>query len=384
MAQEHSAKLITHYLMSGGFVMYHRALAHAVGDHSAGLLLSQFWGWTTTESVKERDGWFYKTQAEINQETAMTRREQETARRKLRELGLLDEQMRGQPAKLWFRLNVDALMDLLQERAEEVFQTQNSQDGGKRHPSMAESANLDWRKAPDKVGGKRPTMHGGNRHTTKKQTKKQATTAGKAVVEVEPAAAVQDASLFSGVIDELLSVGFDTDAARQIAQHPNATLENVRRQVEAMQKRKASKNWHGLLRRAIEGGYGVPVDQAQREKADQDEKRRHREAQEAARKAQEEAETARKEGELRLTLSRLERSEPEAFSAFLDFVADEREKELSRPIAKQSSTFRAAIERAYTEESKKLDLFEKFLLIRSNGQTSSAPAISREGVSPQP
>lgn len=109
----YDARLITNQLIGAGHVVFLRAVAHAVGSHSAGLLLSQFWSWTTT-MPKERDGWFWKTQQEIYAECVMTRREQETAGRRLVELGLIEEDRRGIPAKLWFRVDVDAVLALLE------------------------------------------------------------------------------------------------------------------------------------------------------------------------------------------------------------------------------------------------------------------------------
>ena len=114
MSDRTDSEAIVSYLLGGGVVAYQRALARAVGSHSAGLLLSQFWYWSE-KLPEERDGWFYKTQDEIYDETVMTRWEQETARRKLRELGILEEAKRGVPAKLWFRIEeeADAPTDIL-------------------------------------------------------------------------------------------------------------------------------------------------------------------------------------------------------------------------------------------------------------------------------
>ena len=48
------------------------------------------------------------------QETGLTRWEQETARRALRQAGLLEEWRVGMPAKLWFRVCPDAILRALQ------------------------------------------------------------------------------------------------------------------------------------------------------------------------------------------------------------------------------------------------------------------------------
>ena len=61
-----------------------------------------------TRQQPERDGWFWKTAAEWQRETGLSRREQDSARRILRALGLLEEQRRGMPARRWFRLDLAA------------------------------------------------------------------------------------------------------------------------------------------------------------------------------------------------------------------------------------------------------------------------------------
>ncbi|PRW43041.1 hypothetical protein CSC04_3741 [Enterobacter roggenkampii] len=57
--------------------------------------------------------WFYKTQADLEEETGLTRYEQEGARKKLVSCGVLEEAKRGIPAKLYFRVNQERLEELL-------------------------------------------------------------------------------------------------------------------------------------------------------------------------------------------------------------------------------------------------------------------------------
>jgi len=87
-------------------------LVQATGSLPAGYLLSYLWGWTNS-LPPEREGWFYKTMVEMYAETGMSRSEQETGRKRLRELGLLEEEKRGIPMKIWYRLDKDALAELL-------------------------------------------------------------------------------------------------------------------------------------------------------------------------------------------------------------------------------------------------------------------------------
>jgi hypothetical protein len=115
-------------------IAYHPVIAKALKSVTAGVFLSQFLYWTPR--TKDPHGWIYKTQADIYEETSLTRREQETARRILRDKGVLEEKKAGVPCRLYFRVNKDALVTLL---GEEVTDPPLPQDGGNGHPSMAET-----------------------------------------------------------------------------------------------------------------------------------------------------------------------------------------------------------------------------------------------------
>lgn len=103
-------------------IAFWRTFAEIAGGAVPGLLLSQMYYWSKNSISIERGGWFYNSRDKWTQETGITRREQETARRKLRELGLLEEKMAGIPCKLYFRLNIAKLR-------EEVARVQQTNDG---------------------------------------------------------------------------------------------------------------------------------------------------------------------------------------------------------------------------------------------------------------
>ena len=155
----------------------HRVFCKIAGGLPAGVMLSQAYYWC---DKGEDPDWFWKTQAEWQEETMLTRREQETARRDLRQLRtpagapVWEEERRGQPPRLYFRLNLDALMEVI-----ESFQY-----GGKRHSSMAENAILEWRKAPIRNGGKRQSILYSTKNTT------ETTTGGAVAPAPEPPAPV--------------------------------------------------------------------------------------------------------------------------------------------------------------------------------------------------
>jgi hypothetical protein len=77
------------------------------GSVNAGVMLSQAFYWSSR--TKDPNGWFYKTQAEWEEETCLSRREQETARRLMRDGGYWEEKLIGIPAQLYYRLNLSAL-----------------------------------------------------------------------------------------------------------------------------------------------------------------------------------------------------------------------------------------------------------------------------------
>jgi hypothetical protein len=94
-------------------IAFHRIFATLAGSATAGLMLSQAFYWS--RRTKDSGGWFYKTQAEWEEETALGRSEQETARKRLRRTSFWQEKRCGLPAKLYFRIDLAEL-----ERA--VFQ----------------------------------------------------------------------------------------------------------------------------------------------------------------------------------------------------------------------------------------------------------------------
>lgn len=99
-------------------IAFHRVYATISGGITSGLMLSQgmYWSSRTTDP----EGWFYKTAEEWEEETALSRREQETARIRLRNTGFWEEKLRGVPAKLHYRIDQNKLFSSLAENAKQV------------------------------------------------------------------------------------------------------------------------------------------------------------------------------------------------------------------------------------------------------------------------
>ncbi|APM30486.1 TPA: replication protein RepO [Klebsiella pneumoniae] len=77
---------------------------------TAALFLSQMTYWTNRS---DDDGWVYKTQEEWEEETGLSRYEQEGARKKLRSIGVLLEKKKGVPARLFYKIDNDVLFQAL-------------------------------------------------------------------------------------------------------------------------------------------------------------------------------------------------------------------------------------------------------------------------------
>lgn len=89
-------------------IAYHKVFAKIAGSVTAGLFLSQAWYWK--DKADDDQGWFWKTEAQWEEETALTRYEQETARKALKAKGYIEEDKRGMPAKLYFRIRKEAVL----------------------------------------------------------------------------------------------------------------------------------------------------------------------------------------------------------------------------------------------------------------------------------
>jgi hypothetical protein len=93
----------------------------------AGLFVSQLLYWDG--KGHDPDGWIYKTEKDMQRETGLTRSAQRKARKVLVGKGMLEEDKRGIPRKLYYRANLRALMALLDaEPPLSVTEHSNSKD----------------------------------------------------------------------------------------------------------------------------------------------------------------------------------------------------------------------------------------------------------------
>lgn len=114
-------------------IAFHPALARALGSINSAVFVGQLLYWTGKQ--EDPDGWIYKTQAEIEEETTLTRYEQEGARRVALSLGVLFEERRGIPAKMYYRVSVEAIYGLLLGLPSAI------KNGEKPHTGMGKTIN---------------------------------------------------------------------------------------------------------------------------------------------------------------------------------------------------------------------------------------------------
>ncbi len=100
-------------------IAFHRPFVKLGIGITGTLMLSQAIYWSRRTNAS---GYFYKTQAEWEDETGMTRRELDTARKKLRDLSILEEKKQGVPCRIFYKINEPNLVEQM------------------RHSSLAECA----------------------------------------------------------------------------------------------------------------------------------------------------------------------------------------------------------------------------------------------------
>jgi hypothetical protein len=120
-------------------IAYYPALAAIAGGVTAGVFLAQLFYWH--DKGADPAGWIYKTQAEWQAETGLTRWEQETARRHLRQRGILEEKLAGIPARLYYRLDVARVIELLADLATDDGAPSADKDVTAPRSSMRQSHN---------------------------------------------------------------------------------------------------------------------------------------------------------------------------------------------------------------------------------------------------
>lgn len=135
-------------VLGSRIIAFYAILARVTGSVAGGVMLSQmaYWADRTTDA----DGWFWHTRSEWQAETTLSRHQQESVRRRLRKLGVLEEERRGVPARLFYRLDFDRLAELVTAERETI--------GAFPPTSRRETDQLDGGKVTNRVAENSPTV----------------------------------------------------------------------------------------------------------------------------------------------------------------------------------------------------------------------------------
>ena len=139
-------------------IAYHPALARMVGGVNAAIFLSQLIYWD--ERMEDAELGVYKTAEQWEAETGLSVREQTTARRQLRDRGLITETHKRIEHKLYFKLDRDAFDRLIAGAGEVENPERQNVDSRNAETQFgnSESANTETPKAPSPNHLKRSSL----------------------------------------------------------------------------------------------------------------------------------------------------------------------------------------------------------------------------------
>ncbi len=165
-------------------IAFHRVFVQLTGSITAALMLSQamYWSKRTTGS---NDGSFYKTREQWEEETGLSRYEQESSRKILRKFPFWKEELRGVPAQMYYRVDIDALANELFTIAKSGLSCQKM----KKNARLLKTSQLDGGKAANKKAENHPSSRlDTNQHYKgiSEITTETTTTTANAPTEIEP------------------------------------------------------------------------------------------------------------------------------------------------------------------------------------------------------
>ena len=134
-------------------IAFHRVFVKLTGSVTAALMLSQAVYWSKRANSND-EGWFYKTRDQWEEETGLSRYEQESARKALRRLSFWKEDLRGVPAQMHYRVDITSLSSELLLVAESLT------DKPHKNVRLLESSQLDGGNPANKKAGHQPACLG--------------------------------------------------------------------------------------------------------------------------------------------------------------------------------------------------------------------------------
>lgn len=222
--------ITTSLLRSTAFLTPNRNLAHEIGLTAATLLAElcdryeYYLENGKSESFNGKDDYFYETIEQLHARTSISRREQDTAIKKLKDLGVIETLLKGLPAKRYFRIDEDKLDELVKR--------------SKRHSSLYTSAKLDCTETPNSVVRKRQTRPIYTKDLSKRNNKE--------IQQVQPAIFL-DPSINFGKHVNLMQGDYDDLCAKYTKPVVDEHIESINDYISAHGK-KPYKDYAATLR----------------------------------------------------------------------------------------------------------------------------------------
>jgi hypothetical protein len=139
-----SAYDVLRRVLSDRPIAFHPELARAFGGINEALFFQQIAYWSDKGDDPE---WIYKSQVELEAETCLSAYQQKQARDHLKRLGVLQDERRGVPARLYYRIDWPATFRFLETA------NLDSGEGSGVDPRFRETRNLDSEKPASKDAG---------------------------------------------------------------------------------------------------------------------------------------------------------------------------------------------------------------------------------------
>ena len=106
--------MITDLLSTDGFIIYNKKLARTIGTNPAillGYLCSEYNFYLSNGQLDNE--MFFCTREKIKYNTGLTETEQRTATKKLKELNIIETELKGMPSKTYYKINESNIYSIL-------------------------------------------------------------------------------------------------------------------------------------------------------------------------------------------------------------------------------------------------------------------------------
>ena len=130
--------MITDLLSTDGFIIYNKKLARTIGTNPAillGYLCSEYNFYSSNGQLDNE--MFFCTREKIKYNTGLTETEQRTATKKLKELDIIETELKGMPSKTYYKINENNIYSILS--------CEESSQQGLRNPNNKMLENLTTR-----------------------------------------------------------------------------------------------------------------------------------------------------------------------------------------------------------------------------------------------